>query len=507
MESLETSGQDREDSEDKEEASTLNDRQLWSVERCLQYLHLPLVQELRSEGALPPETLLRLEDVLSDYFSTRNVRHLMRARLSIGELPAGPRLDYRMASCEVKVTTKDEREREEEKFLETFPPSSVPFHVEELRKGNSIGLDIDQLSYVVETLLSFWAFVEYAPREYMTTTKIALASQSLELLRRVLVEGVDRGESTYGWSFQKFVEMFHLIIETPIYGRGSSKDTNVTENLLKGWAVRPAKTAQKREDAIFTGQISLRHAEERLIDRIIRSNRIQEKNMRRPDFLVEMNEDDRETKKNDMIARGLYRLAIEEDGSFQYLPKRLPFEIDPEVTLFLIRNHGCGEGDVAVTISLYTEIRLQNGQLVRAHPNYNGGGCWYDTFILDGRPAKIVAIFKDPDMEGDLPTHILVQPALKQTQLEQDNSSQLFEQWRWRSKETNEGGLYGPRLLSVEIKGTINDLVYCIDLCPSRASLSRQRKEDFGFLYARDPRTDWSLAFLNSQDYLSKKMK
>lgn len=225
------------------------------------------------------------------------------------------------------------------------------------------------------------------------------------------------------------------------------------------------------------------------------------------DFLIEMNEDDTGTRRDDIIARGLYRLEIKEDGNFQYLPKRLPFEIDPEVTLFLIRNHGCEEGDVAVTISLYTEIRLQNGQLVRAHPNYNGGGCWYDTFILDGRPAKIVAIFKDPDMEGDLPTHIIVQPALKQTQLEQDNNSQLFEQWRWRTKETDEGGFYRPRLLSVEIQGTIKNLIYCIDLSPSRASLSRHRKEDFGFLRALDPRTDWSLAFLNSQVHLSKKMK
>jgi len=415
-----------------------------------------------------------------------------------------------MATCEVNVTTKEERHREGEKFLKTFPPSSVHFNVDESRKDNSIRLDIDQLSYVVETLLSFWAFVEYAPREYMTPAKVALASQSLELLRQVLVEGVDRGESTHGWSFQKFVEMYHLIIETPIYGRGSSKDTNVTENLLKGWAVRPAKTAQKREDSIFTGQISLRHAEERMIDRILRSNRIQEKNSRMPkhrDFFVDSDDDDTEPRRNDVIARGLYRLEIKEDGSFQYLPKRLPFEIDPEVTLFLIRNHGCEEGDITITISLYTEMRLHNGQLVRAHPNYNGGGCWYDTFILDGRPAKIVAIFKDPDMEGDLPTHILVQPALKQTQIEQGNSSQLFEQWRWRSKETNEGGLYGPRLKSVQIQGTIKDLIYCIDLCPSRASLSRQRKEDFGFVRALDPRTDWSSAFLNSQVHLSKKMK
>ena len=220
-----------------------------------------------------------------------------------------------------------------------------------------------------------------------------------------------------------------------------------------------------------------------------------------------MGEDDAVRKRIGMVARGLYGLEIELDGSFRYLPKRLPFEIDPEVTLILIRNHSCGEGDVAVTISLYTEIHWPNGELVRAHPNYNGGGCWYDTVILDGQPAKIVAIFKNPDVEGDLPTHILIQPAMKQTQQEQDNSSQLFEQWRWRSKETSEGGLYGPCLLSVEIQETIKDLVYCIDLCPSRASLSRGRKEDFGFVCAKDPRTHWPSAFLNSPLHLSKKMK
>lgn len=511
LEGVEASGQGRVVLVDKDEYDTLNDLELWSIKRCLLYLHLPLVQDLRSEGALPPETHRRLEAVLTDFFSTRTVKQLMRAQLSIGELPAGQRMDYRTIPCQVKVTTKEERETEKKQFLEAFPPSSVSFDVVESRRGNSIGLDIDELSYVVETLLSFWAFVEYAPINCMTPARVALASQMLELLRQVLVKGVDRGEATHGWSFQKFIEMYHLIIETPIYGRGSSKDTNVTENLLKGWAVRPAKTAQKREDSIFTGQISLRHAEEKVMDRILRSNRIQEsRRMPRVNsdlYPGEIQAEVAEIKKKDMTARGLYRLEIEEGGSFQYLPKRLPFEIDPEVTLFLINNHGCEEGDVVVTISLYTEICLEDGQLVRAHPNYNGGGCWYDTFILDGRPAKIVAIYKDPDLEGDLPSHILVQPAFNQTQLERENSSQLFEQWRWRSKETNEGGLYGPRLLSVEIQGTIKDLVYCIDLCPSRASLSRQRKEDFGFLRGLDPRIDWPLAFLNSQLHLSKKMK
>ncbi|KAG9305707.1 hypothetical protein G9A89_000313, partial [Geosiphon pyriformis] len=65
----------------------------------------------------------------------------------------------------------------------------------EILGSNSIGLDIDQFSYVVETLLPYWAFVEYTPRKYI----VALASQSLKLLRRVLVEGVDWDESTHGW--------------------------------------------------------------------------------------------------------------------------------------------------------------------------------------------------------------------------------------------------------------------------------------------------------------------
>ena len=246
LEGVEASGQERGVLVDKDEYDTWNDLELWSIKRCLLYLHLPLVQELRSEGALPPQIHMRLEALLTDFFSTRTVKQLMRAQLSIGELPAGQRMDYRAVPFQVKVTTKEERETEKKQFLEAFPPaSSVSFDVEESRRGNSIGLDIDELSYVVETLLSFWAFVEYAPINCMTPARVALASQSLELVRRVLVKGVDRGEATHGWSFQKFIEMYHLIIETPIYGRGSSKDTNVTENLLNGGLYDPLRLLRR----------------------------------------------------------------------------------------------------------------------------------------------------------------------------------------------------------------------------------------------------------------------
>ena len=124
--------------------------------------------------------------------------------------------------------------------------SPITFEVKEKRKNLSLGLTIDQLSYVVESLLSYWSFVENGGKLMKNPDNLKTASQQLELLRSVILRGVDHDLGTNGWKFQKWIEVCHLLTETPVYGPTRARDTNSGERHLKIWAVRPSKTFQKK---------------------------------------------------------------------------------------------------------------------------------------------------------------------------------------------------------------------------------------------------------------------
>jgi hypothetical protein len=78
----------------------------------------------------------------------------------------------------------------------------------------------------------------------------------VETLRKAVSEATNSGAKTNGWwKTEKHVELSHFIADFKEFGVLSGYSTAETgERGLKQWAKRPANTAQKRSDEIFSGQ-------------------------------------------------------------------------------------------------------------------------------------------------------------------------------------------------------------------------------------------------------------
>ena len=75
---------------------------------------------------------------------------------------------------------------------------SISFHVEKKRDNLSLGLTMNQLSYVVNLLLSYRSFVENGGDLMKIPDNLKTASQQLKLLRNVISKGVARGMGANG---------------------------------------------------------------------------------------------------------------------------------------------------------------------------------------------------------------------------------------------------------------------------------------------------------------------
>ena len=160
---------------------------------------------------------------------------------------------------------------------------------------------------------------------------------------------------------------------------------------MKGWAKFPAKTAQKKDEAIFLQQTTSRIQDVMLLDR---SNRV---------FGYMFQDKDRSAGgglRDDLIPRstenlGPYRLRYTHprwvfslsDGVCKHLNRaRDKFRgdqiVDPYLLKWLQKDANLIDGDV---LEIYTEICRDNfEESLRAHPHYTRGGePWYDWAMVE----------------------------------------------------------------------------------------------------------------------------
>lgn len=184
-------------------------------------------------------------------------------------------------------------------------------------------------------------------------------------------------------------------MEIPEFGRGGGKDTSDQESHMKGWAVLPAKTSQKREDSIFTEQLCMRYGEANVLARICRSNAIYDA------------VDNESPIVQQYWGRGRLELELCQDGTFQVKNKsNRQVPIDPVVIEYFREVYG-DRWDrkeehpplAPTSILLFTEVGMKQGYLIRAHPNYNGEGSWYDCIKCLRRKTRI----PNPENRGNLP--------------------------------------------------------------------------------------------------------
>jgi hypothetical protein len=487
--------EDEEDAGEEDESTSRS----FSPMAALSFLELhDTIEELRKPGGLPHNLLVKMNDLLEEFLTDKRRKALWVAHNSIGGLPSSPLLDYRPTAEPSKRISHCTTTVEEMKTQELLhPPSPLEFTVKAVPNRSvppSIGLSIDELSFVVETLLTFWSYLEYPTMEALSPSNQKKASQNLELLRRVLVEGTNRGENTYGYSFQKFIEMAHQMLETPAFGKASGKDTNDGERHLKGWAVRPAKTAQKRDDATFTGQVSLRSAEARILRKVRDSNRVQKETKDATSDTV--------TLPFVYKCRGLYRFVVRDD-LFSFESK---YDVDPVLVRWLTEESDLLETIGDFSVDMFTQTKLEDGTVLRCHPNFEGKGPRYDCITIPHNnemvPARVIALYRDPALVvGTIATHAVV-AVVDYNKRDKKNDSQIFKMWTWKYKKT--GLLYESVLEEVPITALKNS-VYCIDLNPSRPLLNANR-EAFRMLECRSMRMDWPEQFLQSSGFLAKEM-
>jgi hypothetical protein len=388
-----------------------------------------------------------------------------------------------------------------------IPLAIQAFVVDEDREDNSIKLPMDKFLYLVETILSLHAFLKYGCSLLVTSqTGIADYKRVLEVFLHILVATVDRGADSNQWCLQKMLELVHFLEDVLDFGPASGFSTETGERGLKKWAKAPAKTAQKRSDEVFSRQVCMRIHESVLINRIADAHPLDkdiieeevaantEVQLRCANFVVELHQTAIVTR---VLSSG----------------KNHGIQIDfPKVIIAWFAKHFLDPGR-EIRIQLYTEIVLpsgvdgQPGTLLRAHPNYQSDGPWYDyaltTYNEEHRedcptyPCKMACFYKDPSTGK---TMALVQEVDFQTPQETSRESQLFNHWTLKSKENRRDRTWDSVLEAISVE-SLSDRIYAIDPKPV-GGFSRNEADDFNILVAKYAKEQWPTSFLDSPKYL-----
>ena len=134
------------------------------------------------------------------------------------------------------------------------------------RVGYSLRSCLKGTSMLVEQLLSFHAFCKYGGSLLTSRDTVADYQKSLFTMMSALKEAIGRGDSTRGFKLQKFVECSHFLKEHLVYGPTVGHNSDTGERGLKLWGKKPAKTAQKRSDAVFKGQVTRNLQQSEILD-------------------------------------------------------------------------------------------------------------------------------------------------------------------------------------------------------------------------------------------------
>lgn len=132
-------------------------KKIWTVEQCLIYLRLETIQSLIYSKSLPSLLHDKLQSLLQKIFTDRIINKLVRNSEMNGLLPSASLLGYRPIK-EVSLTHIQQHQLSNLTKMKNFADSDHKFQLNAENSDNSIRLNLDQLSYVVETLLTFLGY-------------------------------------------------------------------------------------------------------------------------------------------------------------------------------------------------------------------------------------------------------------------------------------------------------------------------------------------------------------
>ena len=516
--------------------SIIKNQQPKSVSEILECLDLkPVAEKLKY---LPKKQQEIIDTVIRDTVSEAKMKSLKEVQIPHGIL------NYR--------NMKDPYNKQSNVFKEGDFRVLVPnFEVNKNREHCSLRLTMDQLSYVIEGLLSFHSLLKYGGEHLRTRNQRNKARAELELLRRVIVKGFRRGEGTREFSFQKWIEMSHFIDAVSRYGKASSFDTHGCERGLKDWAKKPASTSQKRSNEIFTTQVALRAREMIILNSIIKNHQFlqnyerQQASEQNNNPLIFAQEDNQSICETDKLSSNLegftggivMSITHERRTCHSYScnhskiddikESKTAIHFPPEVVDWFWQKYKPDSKDAVVHINIFSEIKQKGGNIVRAHPNYkfNIDDPWndyisvrYDVQDNENFPAKLMCIYQDPNKTNKsgnvLPTDILVQEVIEQDTYQIKSDSLLFRHWTMSSKDDflNRPGKRQKRLekdkaiqavFSSFSIDTIEYRRYCFEVHPkSGYTVNLQNK--FRMIEVRIVKEEWPERFFICSEFLKE---
>ena len=415
------------------------------------------------------------------------------------------------------------------------PDFETQVFIDSERLDCSIKLNINQFLELAELMLCYHSFLKYGASMLHDGlhSNILGYKRNLHKMLMSMTKGLKRDDQTYQFRLQKFVECNHFLMDHLFRGPPASFNTSTGESGLKTWAKLPAIQAQNRGDATFRPQAArnLHHkylldaatakpvpytTEERISPNSVRAvgktfvylfrgpihGFFLAADINKPTF-----SQDCEQKFPGVVSRWFerhlrrwYERQLEENPAYQ------------------------------LVIQIITELKLpMEGQEefleLRAHPNFNGEGPWYDYATIpyehDGAsqgvfPARCVCFFQLPN---DVPKN-LVQAAVSFEQtneifaLVQESKYQVGEQAQHRSRICSKYTLNNSRgpnrgtytaTLSCVVHNCFESGVFAFDqdLGDSQhdpydpfVRYGDERDMVFDIVVVKDRRTEWSKSFL-----------
>jgi hypothetical protein len=412
---------------------------------------------------------------------------------------------------------------------------------------------LEQTGILLQQLLAFHAFSKYGGSLLTSNEAVDQYRESFNTMMAALKLGIQRPADTNGFKLQKFLECSHFLPDHLRHGPTVEHNSDTGERGLKQWGKKVAATAQKRSDSIFKAQVMKNVQETEILDILqlscaMRGMRLSGSGGN--DTITAHNVAERETEAREEAqemgftgrnfvfqitptSSGIYR-AVEMGRS---TAKRAPVKVFPPQVLHWLEGSfrhvlrtTHGGGPTTLLVQLVTEIRLVNPEsnqtdIVRAHPDYRGEGCWYDFVEVDygtlGKyPARCVLFFLWPSLlvggplgggpfegleevsEGELVA--LVQPVKYQSRAQQMRKSLLFSDWTMEYTKSGSGqqGTVTAKF-AVVAAASINRRIFAIDLNPGDGGPFYRKSaytnpSTFEVVKVEDRQLEWPVRFLTS---------
>jgi hypothetical protein len=188
-----------------------------------------------------------------------------------------------------------------------------------------------------------------------------------------------------------------------------------------------------------------------------------------------------------------------------------------------------------LSVQLVTELKLFNPEnkefeIVWAHPDYRGEGCWYEYVEIDygeelgSFPARCAVFFQWPAgleprgvgnfdrlggaVEGELMA--LIQQSNFQTRTQESRNSLLFSNWTLEHSTSGRSeGRSTAKFTCIVAAASINRRIFAVDLCPRpreggpaffRNSYPGNPSTTFEIVEVEDRQLDWPTRFLTSYE-------